>query len=669
MNKTTPSALKEIEKLRDEIRRHDYLYYVLDRPEITDYDYDRLMQQLTALEQQYPQLITPDSPTQRVAGLPSPTFEAVRHTVPMFSLDNTYSDDELQEWHQRTARALGNTSFEMVVELKIDGLSANLTYETGLLVRGATRGDGTTGEDVTSNIKTIRAIPLRLVSATPPSFFEVRGEVYMNKADFASLNRRITEKGDAAFANPRNAAAGSLRQKNPQITAHRPLRFFVHSYGKVTGEHFDTHWEFLQHCRKMGLRPTEHAKLCTHIDDVIAYGKEIEAMRDDLPYEIDGMVVKVNSLEQQRILGFTMKSPRWAIAFKFTARQATTKLENIRVQVGRTGTLTPVADLEPVKVGGVTISHATLHNFDEIRRLDVKIGDTVLVQRAGDVIPQVVQVIETKRAGHEKTFHVPSHCPACSGPITKEKEEEVAYRCLNPSCPAQIEQGLRHFASRDAMDIEGMGEAVITQLVAKKIVTDFAGIYHLTKDDLLQLELFKEKKADNLLAMIEKSKARPLHRLIFGLGIRHAGEKAGYVLAGRFRTMDCLMKAGVDELTAIADIGPVMAQSVYDFFCQKTVQALISKLKAAGVNQTEPEREGGASPLEGKTFVLTGELKGFTRSDAENRIRELGGNPSSSVSKKTDYVIVGENPGSKFAKARKLGVKVLNEDEFDKLMK
>jgi DNA ligase (NAD+) len=448
-------------------------------------------------------------------------------------------------------------------------------------------------------------------------------------------------KGEPPFANPRNAAAGSLRQKNPQITACRPLRFFVHSYGKVAGESFDTHWEFLEHCRKRGLRPTEDARLLRTMDEVVSYAREIEERRDRLPYEIDGMVIKVNSLEQQRILGFTMKSPRWAIAYKFSARQAATKVDNIRVQVGRTGTLTPVADLAPVQVGGVTISRATLHNFDEIQRLDVKIGDTVLVQRAGDVIPQVVSVIEAGRTGGEKPFPVPRHCPACDGPITKEKEEEVAYRCLNPSCPAQIEQGLRHFAD----------------------------LYRLSVNDLLQLELVKEKKAKNLRSMIERSKAQPLHRLVFGLGIRHVGEKAAFVLAERFGTMDRLMNATIDELTVIADIGPVVAQSVHDYFSQKTVRCLLEELKAAGVNLHEPEREAGDRPLSGKTFVLTGEMKNFTRSDAENRIREQGGTASSSVSRKTDYVVVGENPGSKFAKAQKLGVRIINEDEFLKLVR
>jgi DNA ligase (NAD+) len=660
---------RETEILRDEIRRADYRYYVLDAPEISDHEYDRLLKRLAEIEKQHPRLITADSPTQRVSGQAAPTFKPVRHTVPMLSLDNTYSDDELAGWFNRVQKALDKTDVELAVELKIDGVSANLIYENGTLVRGATRGDGTTGEDVTPNLKSVRAIPLRLLSAHPPGFLEVRGEVYIDKLDFLTLNRAMTDKGEPPFANPRNAAAGSLRQKNVLITAARPLKFFVHSCGKVEGERFSTHWEFLEHCRILGLKPAEHSLLCKSIDEVIAFQKDIETRRDSLPYEVDGIVVKVNSLAQQDAMGFTMKSPRWAIAYKFTARQATTRINGIRVQVGRTGAITPVADLDPVEVGGVTISRATLHNFDEIKRLDARIGDTVLVERAGDVIPKVVKVIESKRAGHEKTFHPPQRCPACGGPITREKEEEVAYRCLNPSCPAQLEQGLIHFACRKAMDIEGLGESAVRQLVQRNMVTSFADIYELKKDNLLQLELFREKKADNLLTAIDKSKHQPLSRLLFALGIHHAGEKAAWVLAQHFGTIDRLAHASEEDLTAIGEIGPVMAQSIRNYFRQPSVTSLIDRLKRAGVNMSEPERETAPRPLAGKIFVITGELGAFSRSEAEERIRERGGNPSSAVSRKTDYVVAGDNPGSKFDKAKKLGVAIIHEAEFLEMVK
>lgn len=659
----------EIEKLRKEIRHNDYLYYVLDQPEISDFEYDQLFKRLQKLEEQYPSLVTPDSPTQRVSGLAAPTFNPVRHTVPMLSLDNTYNETEFRQWYERVSKALDNTDFEMTIELKIDGVGVNLTYENGILAIGATRGDGVTGEDVTPNMKSVRAIPLRLISPDPPRFLEVRGEVYMNKKEFEILNEKIKEKGEQPFANPRNSAAGSLRQKDPRITANRPLRFFIHSYGKVEGEEFSTHWEFLQHMKSFGLRPVEHARLTRNWEDVLDYRKNMEEKRDSLPYEVDGIVIKVNSLAQQRTLGFTQKSPRWAIAYKFPARQATTKIAGIRVQVGRTGVITPVADLDPVQVGGVTIEHATLHNFDEIKRLDARVGDTALIERAGDVIPKVVKVIESKRTGHEKPFHIPRECPSCGGPITKEKEEEVAYRCLNPSCPVQIERGLIHFAGREAMDIDGMGEVVVEQLVRRKTVKDFADIYKLTKSDLLTLDLFKEKKAEKLLSAIEKSKERPLSRLLFALGIHHVGEKAAWVLAGEFRTMDRLLKATNEDLGRIKDFGPVLAEAVCDFFAQPAVKVLIADLREAGVNMTEPEREARGLPFEGKTFVFTGELKGCTRTEAEKRVRELGGNASSSVSNKTDYVVAGEAAGSKLSKAEKLGVKVIDEAAFDKLLK
>ncbi|MFN3966484.1 MAG: NAD-dependent DNA ligase LigA, partial [Endomicrobiia bacterium] len=574
---------------------------------------------------------------------------------------------------KRIKKIIGDQKYEFIVEPKIDGVSCTIIYKKGILSLGATRGDGETGEDITLNIKTIHSIPLSLRESKKypvPSIFEVRGEVYIDKNDFEKLNKKLSEDNQVTFANPRNAAAGSIRQKDPKVTAERPLKFFAHSTGFIEDKELkiETHMDFLKICKEFGIRTIENVKLCKNIEEVIEYCKKWENERDKLEYDIDGMVIKVNSFKQREILGFTMKSPRWAIAYKFPAQQATTKIKNIRVQVGRTGIITPVADLEPVKCGGVTISHATLHNFDEIKRLGVKIGDTVVVERAGEVIPKIVKVIESKRTGNEKNFTVPEKCPECGGKIVKEKEEEVAYRCINPSCPAQLIRGLIHFAKREAMDIEGLGEAVVQQLVEKNLVRDFADIYSLKKDDLLKLELFKDKKAQNLLNAIEESKKRPLSRLLFALGIRNVGEKAAIVLAEKFLSIDNLMKATIEDLQNIYEIGPIMAESIVNFFKQPTTRKLIDKLKSAGVNMKE-EIKKGPKILEGKTFVFTGELKSFSRNEAEAKVRELGGNTSSSVSKKTDYVVVGENPGSKFDKAKKLGIKIIDENEFLKMIK
>jgi len=658
---------QELEKLRREIRRHDYLYHVANQPEISDREYDLLLKKLQDIENRNPRLITPDSPTQRVSGAVAPTFSPVKHSVPMLSLDNTYSEQEIVSWFERVQKGLKNEPCGIVVETKIDGVGLALTYEFGMLKLGATRGDGETGEEITPNCRTIRSIPLKLISDKPPSVFEVRGEVYMDKSDFDGLNAEILKKGEQVFANPRNASAGSLRQKDPKITATRPLKFFVHSFGMIEGgKTFTTHSGFIKLCRSLGLRPTENTKLCKNIAEAVKFCKKIEAKRDSLACDIDGMVLKVDSLKQQNLLGFTMKSPRWAIAYKFPARQATTKILNIRFQVGRTGTITPVADLEPVELSGVTISRATLHNFDEIERLGVNAGDTVLIERAGDVIPKVVKVVNA--SAKARPFGIPAQCPECGGPVTKEKEEEVAYRCINPSCPAQLARGLAHFAQRDAMDIEGMGEAVVEQLIKNKVVSNFAGIYTLTREDFLKLELFAEKKAENLIKAIEKSKKQPLSRLLFALGIRHVGEKAALVLAERLKTLDNIISAGTEELTGINEVGPVVAKSITDFFGQHATKTLVSALKSCGVNTVEPEREAGIQKLSGKTFVFTGELSSFSRSDAENSVRILGGSYSSSVSRKTDYVVAGENPGSKLAKALKLGVRVLNEAEFKILL-
>lgn len=666
---------KQIEKLRQLIRYHDYRYYVLNQPEISDKEYDELLKRLTELEKAYPELVTPDSPTQRVSGEVLEGFNTVMHRVKMLSLENTYSIDELKEWDERVHKGLGKgQKVEYVAELKIDGVSISLTYTNGVLTQGATRGDGERGEDITQNLRTIPTIPLRLIEVPRypfPDILEVRGEVYMSKADFEVLNRERQKKGEPMFANPRNSAAGSLKLLDPSIVAKRKLRCFIHSFGLLEGgKTFQTQWEFLEVAGKWGLRTNPKSRLCSNLDEVIKHYHHWEKKRESLDYEVDGMVIKVNSFAQQRSLGATLKSPRWACAYKFPAKQATTKLKNIKVQVGRTGVITPVAELEPVECGGVIIKHATLHNFDEIERLGVRIGDRVIVERAGEVIPKIVKVVESVRTGKEKVFKIPKNCPVCNSQIAKEKEEEVAYRCINPTCAAQLERGLIHFASRTAMDIEGMGESVVIQLVRRRLVKDFADIYFLKKDDFLTLELFADKKADNLLSSIERSKKRPLSRLLYALGIRHVGEKAAYVLANRFGSLDKLIKVKENELSQIYEIGEVMAKSIVDFFQQDSIKRLVQKLKKAGVNMVEPKRRpfSRSGAFVDKTVVFTGELSEFTRSEAERLVRDMGGSTPSSVSKKTDYVVVGENPGSKYDKAKKLGVKIIDEVEFKRLL-
>jgi DNA ligase (NAD+) len=665
----TGEIKRKIEVLRDEIRHHDYVYYCLSQPEVSDREYDELMRKLKNLEEEYPQYRSDDSPTVRVSGGILEGFATAKHRQKMLSLDNTYSFDELRDWDKRVHKGLGSEKVEYVVELKIDGVSANITYEKAKLTIGATRGDGETGEDVTPNIKTIRAIPLVLLGKNIPEFIEVRGEVYMEKRDFLALNKERENSGEILFANPRNSASGSLKLLDTSIVSQRKLKFFAHSLGVYRGTQISSHWEFLSRLKEWGIPPNPHAKLCKDLDEVIAYCKLWQEKRNQLAYEIDGMVIKVNNLTQEKKLGYTLKSPRWAVAYKFPAHQATTVLKDIVLQVGRTGVITPVAELEPVECAGVVISRATLHNFDEIKRLGVKIGDRVLIERAGEVIPKIVKVIKSVRTDKMKEFKIPKSCPVCGLRISKEKEEEVAYRCINPSCPAQIERGLLHFASRQAMDIEGMGEAVVEQLVNKGLVKELADIYSLGKLDLLQLELFKDKKADNLLAAIEKSKLKSLSRLIYGLGIRHVGEKAASVLAGKFRTMDNLIRAKKEDLDAIYEVGEVMAGSIVVFFKLASTQELIKKLKSVGVRLDEQIVPIRKSVLTGKTIVFTGELKDFTRTYAEGLVRSVGGNASSSVSENTDFVVAGENPGSKYEKAKRLGVKIINEKEFKELLK
>jgi len=565
-------------------------------------------------------------------------------------------------------KGLKGEPFEMVVEAKIDGLSCSIEYEKGKLVRASTRGDGETGEDVTLNVRTIRSVPLKLDLSSPPRAFEARGEVYMDKKDFDHLREAALAAGEEPFVNPRNAAAGSLRQKDPAVTAARKLRFMVHSYGYLDGmTEPDSHWEYLNICRGLGYNiSTIGSRPCRSAEEVLAVYAEYAEKRFALPYEIDGLVIKVDSFRQRGVLGFTSKSPRWAIAFKYPAQQATTTVKAVEFSVGRTGAITPVAALEPVKCGGVTISSATLHNFDEVARLGLKAGDRVVIERAGEVIPKVVKVVLAARTGAEKEILPPKACPSCGAEVFKDSEE-VAFRCVNPSCPVQFKRALLHFASRDAMNIEGFGESSTEQLVDKGLVRGFPDIYRLKKDDLLGLELFKDKKADNLLAQISKSKEQPLSRLIYALGIRHIGEKNARTLAVHFKTMRTFMGAGEEELARVNDVGPVIAHEVIEFFKSEQTRRLIEELSLLGLNMAEPESKVG-DRLNGKTFVFTGELKTLTRDEAQAKVRALGGKETSSVSAKTSYVVVGAEPGSKYDKAKKLGVPTLSEEDFLKLV-
>ena len=658
---------EKIESLREEIRRHDYSYYVLSHPQISDKEYDDLMRRLKDLEDKHPEYKDKDSPTVRVGGGMLEGFKTAQHRQKMLSLDNTYSFDELREWDKRVRKGLGgDAAIEYVVELKIDGVSANLTYIKGRLATGATRGDGQTGEDVTANIKTIRAIPLIFRGTEVPEFIEIRGEVYMDLKDFQAINKEREKEGLELFANPRNSTSGSLKLLDTKLVAARRLNFFAHSLGEYTGADIPAHWRYLEKLRGWGVRTNPQAKLCKGLAEVADYCRSWEDKRRQLPYQIDGIVVKVNSIAQQKKLGFTLKSPRWAVAYKFPAHQATTTVLKISVNVGRTGIITPVAELEPVECAGVIIKHATLHNFDEIERLGIREGDRVLIERAGEVIPKVIKVV--KKIGR-KAVEIPKSCPVCGGKVVKEKVEDVAYRCINPLCPAQLERQLLHFSSRAAMDIEGLGESVVTQLVKLKLVRRISDIYKLSYADLLKLELFKDKKAKNLLSGIKGSKHRSLSRLIYALGIRHVGEKAAYVLAQRFKTMDNLLKAKKEDFDAIDEIGPVMAGSIADYFLQSATGKIIGELKKSGLNLKEESTQIRSNPLAGKTLVFTGELKSLSRLEAEALVRQHGGNAVSSVSKNTDFVIAGENPGTKHEKAKALGIKIIHEDEFREMLK
>jgi DNA ligase (NAD+) len=656
----------KIENLKGQLRKHDHLYYVLSQPEISDKEYDDLSLELKLLEGEHPQYRTDDSPSQRLSGGISPGFKTVKHNARMFSLDNTYSIDELGLWDERVRKGLGeNSDYQYVVELKIDGVSANLTYVNRKLIVGATRGDGQAGEDVTANIKTIRAIPLVLLDEHLIDLLEIRGEVYIEKEDFLRVNQERLDQGEALFANPRNATSGSLKLLDSNLTAKRRLNFFAHSLGVYQGGPLDTQWDFLIKLKKWGLRTNSHSELCADIKEVISYCQRWQNRRDELDYEIDGIVVKLNSFSQQKELGFTAKAPRWAVAYKFAARQATTQVLAIKVNVGRTGVITPIAQLQPIECSGVMISNATLHNFDEIDRLGLREGDRVLIERAGDVIPKVVKVVEQKG---KRPYNKPDKCPACGEKIIKEKALDVAYRCINSDCPAQLERALMHFSSRAALDIEGLGEAVIIQLVKLGLLKSLADIYKLKINNLLKLELFKEKKANNLLNAIAKSKTQSLARLIFALGIRHVGQKAAYTLAKEFISMDKLVQAKFEELDKIPEIGQVMASSIIDYFSLRRTKKLIKELKNFGLNLRQEVVRLKANKLTGKTVVFTGQLEGFSRSKAETLVRQSGGLATSSVSSKTDFLVAGESTGIKINKARELGVEIINEKEFFRLI-
>ena len=697
---------KRIDWLRREIRRHDYLYYIQNQPEISDPQYDVLYAELKTLEARHPEAVTPDSPTQRVAGRPLGEFATVRHAIPMLSVDNTYNADELKAFDERVRKQLGTTDYDYVVEHKIDGLAVSLRYVDGVLATGATRGDGEVGDDVTANIRTIRSVPLRLAegmrgdegrkvgteegeNTTPtfspshlltfssvPGVLEVRGEVYMPAKSFVALNEARAEAGETAFANPRNAAAGSLKLLDARITATRNLSFFAYGIGEVSPPLAEDHYQTLQRLKKLGLPVNPHVRRAKDIGEVIEICGSWSDRRSDLAYQIDGMVIKINRYGQREALGATGRSPRWCIAYKYPAQRARTVVESIAVQVGKTGALTPVANLKAVPLAGTTVRRASLHNFDEMRRLDVRPGDTVLIEKAGEIIPQVVEVKKEFRPAGAEPFPVPKKCPNCGTDVVKE-ETGVCVRCPNPDCFGMLKERLRYFAGRDQMDIERLGVALIEQLIDSGLVKTFADLYRLKKEDLTSLDRMGEKSAQNVLDGIEASKTRPLWRFIAALGIRHVGGQSAEVLAEHFGSLDAIMNAGQDELETVDQVGPVMAESVYQYFRNPRHRRVIDDLLAAGVRPQPPAprkrtggpgSESGVTILQGKTVVVTGTLKGFSRQQAEQAIREAGGKVSSSVSKKTHYVLAGEDPGSKLQKAQELGVEVIGEEQFNKML-
>ena len=657
---------QQIEDLQQEIEKHNQLYYIDAAPEITDREYDALLHSLEKLEAQFPELASATSPTRRVGGAPLGRFENVRHAVPMMSLSNTYSKEELVEFDHRIRKLIPEETFDYILEPKIDGVAISLRYENGVLIRAVTRGDGSMGDDVTSNVRTIPSIPLRLSDMMPPSILEVRGEIYMDTAGFAKLNEQRQEAGQEPFANPRNACAGSLKLLDPREVVQRPLDAIFYATGQLDGISFDTHEKMLQTLKGYGLRITPTYWLSDGIEEILEKLDDLENMRHEFPFEMDGGVIKVNERRLYGDLGSTAKSPRWAVAYKYEPEQAETTLHAISIQVGRTGVLTPVAELEPVQLAGTTVRRATLHNEDEIRRKDIKIGDKVIIEKAGEIIPAIVKVLLGKRTGTETEFVMPKSCPVCDGPVEK-REGEVALRCINLQCPAQVKNWIAHYASRGAMDINGLGESLVEQLVYSGLVKNPAELYTLKKVEVLGLERMGEKSAENLINGIEESKQRPFEKVLFGLGIRHVGKGAAIILATEFKTIDALMNAHAEQLERIHDIGPIVGKTVADYFKNPEARAVIDQLQAAGVNFKQADR-GGSNEMEGLSFVLTGSLETMTREEGGDKIRARGGKVSSSVSKKTSYLVAGENAGSKLSKAEGLGVTILDEAQFIALL-
>ncbi len=661
----TADIRKRIEQLRAEINRHDYLYYVLNQPQISDQQYDKLFAELKSLEEAHPELITPDSPTQRVSESPIEGFNTVTHTIRMLSIDNTYSAEELRAFDKRVARLTETTKYSYVVEPKIDGLAITLRYEKNILVVGATRGDGQRGDDVTHNIRTIKAIPLRL-NNQPPDVLEIRGEVYMPKRAFFKLNEQKEKNGEPLFANPRNAAAGSLKQLDPKITAKRNLSFFAYSLGQTSKPIAKTHFDNLNKLQEYGFPTNPFVKKAKDIDEVIQICNEFESNRYKLDYQIDGVVIKVDQLEYYDALGSTGRAPRWCIAYKYAAEQAATKVDKITLNVGKTGIITPVANLEPVVLAGTTVKRASLHNFDEVERLDIRIGDTVIIEKAGEIIPQVVEVKKDLRKKGAEPFKPPVECPICQSRVEKDVGG-VYIRCISTSCPTQLKEKLRYFAGRDQMDIANLGPAVIDQLVDKKIVKDFADLYHLDVDTVSSLARMGEKSARKIIEGIQKSKSQPLSRLIAAIGILHVGGQNAEILAGHFGSIEAIEKANIDEFSGIEHIGPVLAKSVYEYFHIESNLKVIDKLIKAGVN-TKQTKTKKSDKLNGKNFVVTGTLEKYSRNEIEKIIKENGGKVSSSVSKNTSYVVAGENPGSKLEKAQQLGIKIISEKEIQNML-
>jgi len=660
---------ERIKRLREEIEYHNYRYYVLDDPVISDAEYDRMMRELERLEEENPEFFSPNSPTQRIGAKPLEEFSTVTHTIPMLSLANAMTDEEVIDFDKRVKKLLGLSNLDYVIEVKIDGLAVELVYINGEFVLGSTRGDGFTGEDITQNIRTIRSIPMKLMrtdNVPIPERLEVRGEIYMGKREFEELNKKREITGEPVFANPRNAASGSVRQLDPKITASRKLNIFCYAMGEIIGVDFKTHIDFLDHLKKWGFRVNPYTKLCHNLDEVFKHYNYIKSIRDEIPYEIDGTVIKVNRLDYQASLGQVSRSPRWAIAYKFESHEEKTIVEDIIVSVGRTGALTPVAMLKPVNIGGVIVERATLHNEDEIERKDIRIGDMVIVTRAGDVIPEVVRVLKDVRKGIERPFIMPNYCPVCGEPVVRPEGEAIR-RCVNINCPAQIKGRIIHFASKRAMDIDGLGEKLVEQLVDKAIIRDVSDLYYLSKEQLANLERMADKSAQNILDAINVSKKRPYSRFLYGLGIRHVGEHISGLLAERYKNMEELMNAGEEELMNIPEIGPEVANSIVLFFQDEKNRQTIERIIQAGV-EIEYEKTG-ERPLDGLLFVFTGALKSMSRDEARKKVEVLGAKTANSVGKKVNIVVAGEEAGSKLDKARQMGIKIIGEDEFLEMIK